>query len=216
MSLVQRRPRPLSRYTGSLRDDRLFIIACDDTFAPKQYFDFFRIPRVQIHVIPTEDGTSVAPRVLERLLKIEHEEDDELWLVLDVDHCGQGPHLQNLVTTIAEARKKGIRVALSRPSFELWLLLHHVSESNIQGLATAKDVEAELRAALGEYNKARLKQAHYPLTSVRVACERAEKLDGSVGGGDVPAANTTRVFRIWKSIAAKALPSQLPGELRGL
>jgi hypothetical protein len=56
MSLVRRKSRPLSRDTGSLRGDRLFIVACDDTFAPKQYFDFFRIARVKIHVVPTLDG----------------------------------------------------------------------------------------------------------------------------------------------------------------
>jgi hypothetical protein len=38
MSLVQRQPRPLTRDAVSLRDDRLFIVACDDTYAPKQYF----------------------------------------------------------------------------------------------------------------------------------------------------------------------------------
>jgi hypothetical protein len=72
MSLFQRKPRPLSRDAESLRDDRLFIVACDDTFAPKQYFDFFRITRVKIHVVPTTDGTSVAAHVLERLLQFDH------------------------------------------------------------------------------------------------------------------------------------------------
>jgi hypothetical protein len=33
MSLVQRKARPLTRDAASLRDDRLFIVACDDTFA---------------------------------------------------------------------------------------------------------------------------------------------------------------------------------------
>ena len=53
MSLIPRQPRPLARDSASLRDDRLFIVACDDTFAPKQYFDFFRLTRVHIHVVPT-------------------------------------------------------------------------------------------------------------------------------------------------------------------
>jgi hypothetical protein len=68
-----------------LRDDRLFIVACDDTYAPKQYFDFFRITRIQIHVVPTEDGTSAAEHVLGRLQGIDHDDDDELWLPLDTD-----------------------------------------------------------------------------------------------------------------------------------
>ena len=71
MSLLNRQPRPIpsrDKDPASLRDDRLFIIACDDTYAPQQYFGFFRMTRVQIHVIPTVDGTSAAQAVLERLL----------------------------------------------------------------------------------------------------------------------------------------------------
>jgi hypothetical protein len=49
-------------------------------FAPQQYFDFFRLTRVQIHVVPTPDGSSAASH-------------------------------------------QRVNVALSKPSFELWLLL---------------------------------------------------------------------------------------------
>jgi hypothetical protein len=41
-------------------------------------------------------------------------------------------------------------------------------------------------------------------------------LDATVAGGDIPNENTTRVYRLLKAIAAKALPQQLPAELRGL
>ncbi|HXM44421.1 MAG TPA: hypothetical protein VN924_24500 [Bryobacteraceae bacterium] len=34
--------------------------------------------------------------------------------------------------------------------------------------------------------------------------------------GDIPSDNTTRVYLLLKAIAAKALPQQLPVELRGL
>jgi hypothetical protein len=78
MTLNPRQPRPLVRDAESLRDDRLFIVACDDTFAPKQYFNFYRLPRVQVHIVQTLDGTSAAPHVLDRLLQRDHEPDDEL------------------------------------------------------------------------------------------------------------------------------------------
>jgi hypothetical protein len=42
------------------------------------------------------------------------------------------------------------------------------------------------------------------------------RLDATVAGGEIPSANTTRVYRLLKAIAAKALPQQLPPELRGL
>jgi len=199
-----------------LRDDRLFIIACDDTYAPKQYFDFFKLLRVQIHVVPTNNGTSIAGDVLKRLLSFEHEEDDELWMVLDTDHLTQGHHLRGLVRALQDAKKKGVKVAFSRPCFELWLLLHHLDETSIAHLANAHDVEAALRTQLGEYNKKNLKQEHYTHSSVVLACERAERLDQNASEGRIPRTNTSRVYLIWKAIAEKALPSQFPAALHGL
>ncbi len=216
MSLVQRKARPLIRDGASLRDDRLFIVACDDTHAPKQYFAFFRITRVQVHVVPTEEGTSAAQHVLERIQGIEHEEDDELWMLLDTDHYTKGSHLKSYIEAITKAQQQGINVALSKPCFELWLLLHHEDESAVGSLTNAADVEGALRTKLGQYNKTKLKREHYPLESVSEACARAERLDNSVEGGAIPNNNTSRVYLLWKAIVAKALPSQLPNELKNL
>jgi hypothetical protein len=123
MTRAHRQPQPLSRETQTDRDDRPFILAYDDTCAPKQYFDFFRIPRIRVHVVPTQDGSSAAKHVLDRLLAVDHDADDELWLVLDTDHCIHGEHLAGFTQTLAEAPRQGVRVTLSRPSLELWLLL---------------------------------------------------------------------------------------------
>jgi hypothetical protein len=92
MTLTNLKKRPLTRDKDGLRDDRLFIIACDDTYAPKQYFGFFRIPRIQVHVVETTDGSSAAEHVLNRLLEYDHKEYDERWLLLDADHYTQGTH----------------------------------------------------------------------------------------------------------------------------
>jgi len=219
MSLFDRKPRPIpsrDKDPDRLRDDRLFIIACDDTCAPNQYFRFFKFSRVRIHVIPTTDGTSVASSVLARLLEVDYEDGDERWMVLDTDHLAQGSHLRGLRRALQDAKNKGVRVAFSRPCFEIWLLLHHIGETSVAKLANAGAVESALRTELGEYNKTNLKQEHYPLGAVALACARAERLDQSVGGGVIPHANTSRVYLILKAIAAKALPSQFPEELHGL
>jgi hypothetical protein len=191
-------------------------VACDDTYAPKQYFNFFRIARVHIPVVQTVDGTSASEHVLNRLLEFDREPDDELWMLLDTDHCAEGTHLQSFVSAIREAKQQGVAVALSKPCFELWLLLHHRPETEVASLSGAKSVEKALRVSLGEYNKTNLKQEHYPIASVSAACIRAEKLDEVDVGGDLPDSNVSRVHLLWKAIVAKALPSQLPAELRGL
>ncbi len=146
MSLNPRLPRPLTRDSASLRDDRLFIVACDDTYAPKQYFNFFRITRVQVYVVETQDGSSAAAHVLDRLLSYAHGEDDERWMLLDTDHCVQGTHLAGFLAAQREAERQRVNVALSKPSFELWLLLHHVEETALGALPAAKDVAEALRA----------------------------------------------------------------------
>ena len=213
---LQRQSRPLVRDLKSLRDDRLFIVGCDDTYAPQQYFGFFRIPRIQVHVVPTLDGTSTAQQVLNRLTSIAREPDDEVWMLLDTDHCAQGTHLQGFVAALKEAQQKGVKVALSKPCFEIWLLFHHLDEASVETLSACHEVENSLRERLGGYNKANLKSNHFPLESVAIACARAKGRDAAVGGGDIPAANTTRVYQLWQAIVSKALPSQLPPQLRRL
>lgn len=215
MSSIKRKPRPLTRDKNSFRDDRLFIIACDDTYAPKQYFDFFKLARVQVHVITTRDGKSSARQVLERLKGFDHEDDDERWLLLDTDHYTQGPHLGSFTETIQDAKRQGVNVALSKPCFELWLLLHHNEGSTLESLANAGENEAALRSSIGQYNKTKLKPEHYPYERVAQACARAKKLDQN-SGGDIPTCNTSRVYKVWIAIAAKALPTQLPFELKDL
>lgn len=212
MSLTNRKPRPLTRDVKSLRDDRLFIVACDDTYAPQQYFSFFRMPRVRVHVVPTQDGTSTAQHVLDRLLQYDHEEDDELWLLLDVDHCCAPNHIGGFLQALAKAKQQRVNVALSKPCFEFWLLLHH--DDAMAEFADCKSTEEALRSKLGEYNKTNLRPEHFPLSSVAAAFRRAKQLDGTVSGGDIPVANTTRVYQLWRAIAAVAPPWQVPKELQ--
>lgn len=167
-------------------------------------------------MVETTDGSSAARHVLDRLLNIEHDGDDERWLLLDTDHCIQGSHLAGFTEALAEARRHGIKVALSKPSFELWLLTHHVDETAVMDLETASAVEEALRRCLGGYNKTKLKREHYPTSSVYDACVRAERLDRATCGEEIPSRNTTRVYQLWKSIVAKAIASQLPRELQKL
>jgi hypothetical protein len=217
MSLIkQRTPRPLKRDAEGYRDDRLFIVDCDDRYAPKQYFDFFRLTRIQIHVSPSEEASS-AERVLERLKQIDHQPGDERWMLLDTDHFTQGTHLKGTLRAMNQAKMDGINIAFSKPCFELWLLLHHVTETSaVAGRPDARAVEAALRKVLGEYNKASLKPAHFPAKRLIEAYHGARTLDESGTGGEIPQSNTSRVYLLWKSILSKCAPNQFPAELRDI
>jgi hypothetical protein len=222
VSLLSRQVRPLGRdrQQDGLRDSRLFLIACDDRYAPKQYFDFFRVPRIKIVVDPTEDSKSDPRHVLERLRKRRIKEqlrpDDECWLILDTDHNTEPNHRPNLIATIRDAQDEGIQVAMSFPCFELWLLLHHIDEEDTKCLLTCRDVESTIRSHVGEYNKTNLKPDHYGNGSASNATLRAERLDETVTSGDIPNAPTTRIYRLIRAIVSKGLPSDLPLELRPL
>ena len=80
-------------------------------------------------------------------------------MLLDTDHCVQGSHLASFTAALSEAKRQRVNVALSRPSFELWLLLHHIEETASGRLPAARDVEVALRATLGQYNKTKLKSS---------------------------------------------------------
>ena len=222
MSLISREPRSLSRdrTPSRFRDDRLFLIACDDRYAPKQYFQFFEMRRIQIVVAAAEDDKSAPRHALDRLRKERTERDlksyDECWLVLDTDHHLEPNHRKNLIQVVREAKEDGIHVALSCPCFEFWLLLHHVDERDARGLTKCADVEKAIRSVVGEYNKANLKREHYSNGSVESATLRAERLDVTSTSGHIPEGPTTRIHKLIRAITAKALPAELPPELRKL
>jgi len=216
MPLIERKPRPLGREQRAFRDDRLFIVACDDTYAPKQYFEPFKLTRVHVNVVPTTDGTSSAPHVLARLMEFEHEADDELWMLLDTDHCTEPSHVRTFTQALKEAREKGVSVALSTPCFETWLLLHHLEETKVTDLTNARKTEEVLRRVLGDYDKTNLDPQHFTFGNVRAACERAERLARAAGHPDIPTAPGSQVHFLWRAIVSKALSSQLPEELRDL
>ena len=216
---MPRKPRPLAREIQHFRDDRIYIIACDDTYAPQQYFDCFTKDflgkRMQIHVIPTTDGTSAAEHVLDRLLEVNYESYDERWLILDTDHYIEGSHQRSFQNALAKARQNDVKIAVSRPCFEFWLALHHleIDSPHLSDITNASHVEAILKTLFNGFNKTKLCEDHFPLTLVPDAVRRAEVLDLDCEGGNAPKSNVTRVYKIWKSIVGNATLQQLPEEL---
>lgn len=222
MMRSSRKPRPLDRDMQTFRDDRLYLVACDDTYAPDQYFKAYKKDflgaRLQVNVVPTEDGTSSAEHVLDRLLAFEIEEYDQRWLLLDTDHYIEGNHRNSFLKALSKARQENVRVALSRPCFEFWLVLHHLEavDSRLAAITNAKSVEDLLRKTLGAYNKKKLNMEDFPVSSVPKAVAGAEVIDKEISGGDIPERATSRVYQLWQEIIMNAAQAQLPSELRDL
>ncbi|WP_209700102.1 RloB family protein [Kribbella aluminosa] len=93
---------------------------------------------------------------------------DECWCVFDVEWPQHHPHLDRALRLAAA---EGIRIAVSNPCFELWLILHFQEQA---GFLQTRDAEAVSRQLDGRSGK-RLDGAKYmPLR--HDACERAMRL----------------------------------------
>jgi hypothetical protein len=193
---MPRKPRPLDRDLGVVRDASLIVIASEDTHAVQAYFSKFQPRRVQFKILPTEDGRSAPQHIVDRLDQFRKEfyleEGDQLWYCGDIDHWAHGNHLPNLSRVLAHCNQMGYHVALSNPCFELWLLLHFIELP--ADLQTCEDICGALSNAHGGYSKEH--GCRVPLTSEMVmnAAERAAEKDKNTD--EIPRTATTRVFRI--------------------
>lgn len=215
----RRKAKQLTRHQGLLRDDRIFWIASDDRYAPRQYLGFWDIRGIRFVFIADDDRTRAAQGALDDLRSIpssEMQPNDERWLILDTDHFIEGSHLSTFTRVISEAEREGIHVSLSRPCFEFWLLLHHASPEGLVDLSKAAEVKHRLKDVLGEYNKTHLKRDHYPPESILTAFQRARAWDANVTGGRIPSANTSRFYRLLEAILDSSSKLDLPEEFRDL
>jgi RloB-like protein len=171
-----RKKRPLDRSTDVVRDANLIVIASEDKYAVHQYFDFFQSTKIQFKVLETQDGRSAPEHVLARIggymKEFEIGDGDQFWLVCDCDHWINNGHIKNLMRVIQECGQKGIRVALSSPCFELWLLLHF-AEFPTETSMTRAQLEKRIRAAVGFYDKTKVYNLPIDNERVRAAIDRS-------------------------------------------
>jgi len=171
-----RKKRPLDRSTNIVRDANLIVIASEDKYAVRQYFEFFRSTKIQFKILETDDGRSAPQHVMARLDEYMKEfdfgADDEFWLVCDCDHWISSGHIKNLVRVIQECGQKGIQVALSNPCFELWLLLHFADFPKNDKLTRAQ-VEKRIRDAVGAYDKTKVYNLPIDNDLVKLAVKRS-------------------------------------------
>lgn len=214
MSLLARKQVRIGRAQREARDDRVFLVATEDSHAPEQYFKALAFRRVKVFVLGTEGGLSAPVHVMDRLRAAfesakankEVQPNDEFWLMLDTDHWIKGQNLPGLLEALAQARQAGFRFAMSNPCFELWLLLHH--EEIVPGTVFGKcaEVEARLRTALNGYNKRNVQSGQFPRESIALAIQRARSLEGDPESpaSHWPEKAGTRIYLLMESIMGKA------------
>jgi len=194
------------RSADKTRDARLFVIATEDTNAPKQYFKIFEkmSSRVSIVVCETTDNRSSPRHVIDRL--VEHRrnedlnEDDQLWALLDTDHWIKRNHVAGLNEARAVARQNGIRLAMSNPCFDLWLLLHHMDLPCGHGICDANGVAEHMRRNGVQFNKQRLNVGDYTPATVRLAIERSVRMMAADAGSGWPQSTGTQMHLLLEEL----------------
>ena len=195
--LRHKKKRPLNRKESPLRDTSLVVIATEGEKTEPRYFEFFHSHRVQVLVLPTEEGKSSPEHVLERLRKFDKEyrleKEDTFWLVVDVDRWSKA----NLARVAQEASQRGYGPAISNPCFELWLLLHF--EDVGEGKTTCTQLLRKLSKHLPGYTKSNLRVEAFTLPSVKNAVKRAKCLR-THDGERWPSKTGTDVYRVVQQI----------------
>lgn len=101
------------------------------------------ILRLRPDRVAMQDAT--AQMALLQFIQAGRERTDEVWAVVDQDQHS------TLKDALALARREGVKVALSKPCFEVWLLLHHLP--SMKPLVSADQVRNELLQRLPQYSK---------------------------------------------------------------
>ncbi len=188
------------------RDPRpIMLIVCEGEITERQYFEQFahqhRNSRVRVKVAE-ETGVplslvQVAKRYMHGAAREairQHDENlaiDSVWCVFDIDEHPNVPEAKQT------ARDSGIRVAVSNPCFELWLLLH-LRES--PGMQHRHHMQRELKSHITDYDKH--VNLEYYMNGYNHAVARAKRLDDLARAMGTPGCNpTTNVYELTEIIA---------------
>lgn len=168
------------RRQGS-RSAKRFIVHTEGTCTEPAYFEalrYFGLIRNAISIEtlgPVEhrsDPYSLLSQAKTSRTKHSLHEFDEVWIVFDRDHS----KIPILTKTLSEAKKSDVKVAMSNPCFEYWLLCHH--ERPTQNFSKCSECSNKLRDILGSYNKSKPDFGWLTLSRIQDACQRTKTNDG--------------------------------------
>lgn len=164
-------PRKVFIFTeGSVTEQRYF----------QEFIEFYNIPQARVKVIDRETTNSSPESVIGYVVdfqnRIRKNEPDisvhyVYWLVIDTDRWGT-----NLAITVDEAYQRNYDVALSRPCFEIWLLLHYDDANSVKERESVLCSKSAINQALHTYNVSGSNERDY-FAKTDIAIDNSRLLD---------------------------------------
>jgi hypothetical protein len=198
------RPKDLRRKSANRPERRTVVIFCEGEASEPDYINALkRLPEIRANTsisieIDPEQGVplTLVKRAVERR---RDDEVDECWCVFDVEWPNNHP---NLKQAIQLADLHGIRLAISNPCFELWLILHYEKQT---AFMNTKAAERKSRSLDGRPGK-RISAEHY-MKNRRVASQRAMELTNLHMQNDSLFPRNNPSSTMWNLLAAIELDS---------
>jgi len=165
MGTKRTRAKELRRRTAIRPERKTVVVFCEGEASEPDYINALkRLPHVRNNTsVSIEIVTDPAvPMTLVRwaIDRAREDEVDECWCVFDVEWPQNHP---NLKQAISLAKEHGIRLAVSNPCFELWLILHF---ENRTAFINTCDAERRSRKLDGRTGKRIEADRYMPLRGV--------------------------------------------------
>jgi hypothetical protein len=183
----------------AFRDARLFVIACEGKETEPAYFQHFESisRRVKVKIVQPKEGEAwnsspkwVLDRAAQYVSDIGLSEDDQLWLVMDLDRW-ELKTLHEIGQVCSE--QPGWNLAISNPCFEVWLVMH-LSDTLDFTETACQAWKTKLKGLAPDgYSPRKL------LPLLQNAIARAEAVDKNPEHF-MPESGTTKVYRLAKEI----------------
>jgi len=221
---MPRQQHPFTRPSNLRPPERLFLIATEGSVTEKRYFEavqqsFWKEGNGVIHLVilptPKKNGSSHPDAVFKRLKEVKKEirlnPHDAYWVVMDWDQWVEEHKLDMDEFVLRLKKNPRFFLAVSRPCFEFWLLLHltdpiQFSDSERRQLLENPKISAKKRyldQLLGDlqdgnrgYNKRPNPQ--YYLVGLEDAMKRAKALDQ--GSFDYPKQLGSHVYKLMEQL----------------
>lgn len=147
------RGKDLRRRTATRPERKTVLIFCEGEASEPDYINAVkRLPQVKRNVainIEIDPDRGVPLTLVERAVArlTSDPEIDECWCVFDVEWPRHHP---NLDKAIRLAKTKGVKLAVSNPCFELWLILHFQDQTAFLDTRAAESLSRRLEGRVGK------------------------------------------------------------------